>query len=427
MSYYKICGGKSLSGTIRPQGNKNSALPLIAAALLTDQPVTLHNLPDIGDVRTKLALIESLGALVEFEGSTCVIDASPVSQQNPDPALSAKIRTSLLLAAPLLARFGRTRVFRPGGDRIGQRNLDTHLSALQAFGASIEAESGSYVLTSMGLEATDLFLDEMSVTGTEQALLCAVLAPGVTTISQAATEPHVQDLCRALVAMGARIQGIGTHSLRVIGVASLGGIEFSISPDYMEVGSLIALAAATRSCIRITDAQPENQRITQVAFRRLGVTWQVDGSDIVVPEYQELRIQKDFDGATPKIADLPWPGFPPDLISIAVVLATQCEGSILINQRMFDRRLVFVDRLIAMGAGIVQCDPHRVLVMGARQLRSITLRSPDIRAGMSMVIAAMSAQGESIIENIAQIDRGYERLGERLSALGADIQRCSSP
>ena len=425
MSHFKIRGGKPLSGSIRPRGNKNAALPLIAAALLSDEPLTLHNVPDIGDVRTKLRLIRGLGAQVEFDGHKCVIDASGLKNQTPDAELSSQIRTSVLLAAPMLVRFKRTLLARPGGDRIGRRNLDTHLSALRAFGAIVDVKGSTFVLSTKGLQGADLFLEEMSVTGTEQAILCAVLSPGTTRISQAATEPHVQDLCRCLVAMGARISGIGTHTVTIIGVTALSRAEFTVSPDYMEVGSFIALAAATRSTIRIVDAQPENQRITQAAFGRLGVNWEVDGEDILIADSQDLRMDSDFDGATPKIADLPWPGFPPDLISIAVVLATQCRGSVLISQRLFDRRLVFVDRLIAMGAGIVQCDPHRVVVIGPRRLRGISLSSPDIRAGMAMVIAALAAEGETTIHNVTQVDRGYERLERRLAALGADIQRCS--
>jgi len=425
MSYFKIRGGKPLGGSISPKGNKNAALPLIAAALLSDEPLVLHNLPDIGDVRTKLRLIRDIGAEVHFEDHKCVIDASGLKNQSPDADLSSQIRTSVLLAAPLLVRFGRTRLARPGGDRIGRRNLDTHLLALKAFGVAIDVEGRTYGLSNDCFRGTDLFLDEMSVTGTEQAVLCAVLATGTTRISQAATEPHVQDLCRCLIAMGARITGVGTHTLSIVGVTALSRAEFTVAPDYMEVGSFIALAAATRSSLRIVGAQPENQRITQAAFGRLGVTWQVDGEDIVISDSQQLAIDSEFDGATPKIADLPWPGFPPDLISIAIVLATQCQGSVLISQRLFDRRLVFVDRLIAMGAAIVQCDPHRVVVTGPRPLDGISLNSPDIRAGMAMVIAALTAKGETTIHNVVQIDRGYERLEERLSAVGADIVRCS--
>ncbi len=426
MSYFKILGGKPLHGQIEPRGNKNAALPLIAAALLTDERLVLRNMPDIGDVRSKLQLVKCLGVAVEFRDHRCSIDASGLRPIPPDADLSARIRTSMLLAAPLLARFGSCRIFRPGGDRIGRRNLDTHLLALKALGVCVQVEADAYVLSTQGLVGADVFLNEMSVTGTEQALLCAVLATGTTRIQQAATEPHVQDLCRCLVQMGAKIDGIGSHTLSVKGVSSLSGADFTVSPDYMEVGSLIALAAATRSSLRIVNAQPENQRITEVAFGRLGVSWSVIGNDILIEDNQVLRVQAEFDGATPKIDDLPWPGFPPDLISIAVVLATQCTGSVLISQRMFDQRLVFVDRLIAMGAGIVQCDPHRVVVVGPRPLRGIALSSPDIRAGMAMLIAALSAAGETTIENIEQIDRGYESLDTRLAALGAHIERCAS-
>jgi len=404
-------------------GNKNSALPLLAAALLTRERVILRNVPDIGDVRIKLRLLASLGVEVSFCDHVCEIDASKLQATRPDAMLSARIRTSVLLAAPLLVRSGQAEIARPGGDRIGGRNLDTHLFALRALGAAVEVVGDCYRLTTSGLRSAAVFLDEMSVTGTEQAILAAVLAAGVSQIDQAATEPHVQDLCRFLNAMGAKISGIGTHTLTISGVDELRGTDFTLSPDYMEVGSLIALAAATGSSIRIEQCEPENQRITGVAFGRLGVNWRVEGQDILVADTQELAVQVAFDGATPKIDDLPWPGFPPDLISIAVVLATQCHGSVLVQQRLFDRRLVFVDRLIEMGAGIVQCDPHRVVVMGPRRLRGIDLVSPDIRAGMALVIAALAADGESTIRNIEQIDRGYERLDERLRALGADITR----
>lgn len=423
MSYFRISGGHPLAGTIAPMGNKNAALPLLAAALLTNDPLTLSNVPNIGDVRSKIRLLEKLGVDVHFQDHVCVLDASAVRNEIPDPQLSAQIRTSTLLAAPLLARFGATQVARPGGDRIGRRNLDTHLLALQGLGVDIALEADSYLLSTAQLTGAELFLDEMSVTGTEQAILGAVLATGTTVIEQAATEPHVQDLCRCLALMGAQITGIGSHTLTINGVAKLSGATFRLSPDYMEVGSFIALAAATRSSVRIAGAQPEHQRITHTAFGRLGVTWEVDGDDIVIADSQDLRIQTEFDGATPKIGDLPWPGFPPDLISIAVVLATQCSGSVLIQQRLFDRRLVFVDRLIEMGAGIVQCDPHRVVVLGPRRLQGIRLSSPDIRAGMALLIAALAAKGDSAIHNVVQIDRGYEQLETRLAALGAHIER----
>ena len=423
MSYFRIRGGLPLNGRIRPMGNKNAALPLMAAALLTRKAVVLRNVPDIGDVRTKVRLLESLGVAVDFTDHVCRIDASALAATRPNPSLSARIRTSVLLAAPLLARFGVAEIARPGGDRIGRRNLDTHLSALRALDVRVTVTGDCYQLRTSGLQAADLFLDEMSVTGTEQAILAAVVADGISCIHQAATEPHVQDVCHCLNAMGARISGIGTHSLIISGVTELRGTDFTLSPDYMEVGSFIALAAATRSALRIEQAEPANQRITQVAFGRLGVRWTVEKDDIVVAGTQDMAVQTEFDGATPKIDDLPWPGFPSDLISIALVLATQCRGSVLVQQRLFDRRLVFVDRLIEVGASIVQCDPHRVVVLGPSRLRGIDLTSPDIRAGMALMIAALAADGESIIHNIEQIDRGYERLEARLSALGADIVR----
>ena len=423
MDYFRIAGGEPLCGVVAPMGNKNSALPLLAASVLADEALIVGNVPDIGDVRTKLAVLRSIGVDACFSDNTCVLNAAGVVDAAPDATLSGQIRTAVLLAAPLLARFGRARIARPGGDRIGRRRLDTHLLALQAMGVEIDTEPGHYLLRAKQLRGCDLFLDEMSVTGTEQAILAGVLAEGVTTIANAAMEPHVQDVCRCLNAMGARISGIGTHDLTIEGVAALRGARFDIGPDYMEVGSLIGLAAATRSGIRITGAHPHEHRMTRIMYGRLGITWEDDGDDIVVPAEQERAVVPDFDGAVPKIDDMPWPGFPPDLISIALVVATQCRGTALIHQKMFDRRLVFVDRLIDMGAGIVLCDPHRALVMGPTRLRGERLVSPDIRAGMALVIAALSAEGESTIHNAGQIDRGYERLDARLRALGARIER----
>lgn len=404
-------------------GNKNSALPLLAASVLTDETLVLRNVPDIGDVRSKLALLDSIGVQACLERNVCRLQASGIREAPPDAALSGDIRTSVLLAGPMLRRFGRAEMARPGGDRIGRRRLDTHLSALQALGATVRVTPTRYELTADRLVGCDMFLDEMSVTGTEQAILAAVLAEGVTTISNAAMEPHVQDVCRCLNAMGAQIEGIGTHDLTIEGVDALHGTRFDIGPDYMEVGSLIGLAAATGSGIRISNARPTDHRMTRIMYGRLGIDWQNDGDDIVVPPDQDLAVLPDFDGAVPEIDDMPWPGFPPDLISIALVLATQSKGTTLIHQKMFDRRLVFVDRLIDMGAGIVVCDPHRALVMGPTRLRGARLVSPDIRAGMALVIAALCASGESTIHNIGQIDRGYERLDDRLGHLGAVIER----
>lgn len=424
MEDFKIEGGHRLSGTITPVGNKNAALPLLAASLLTDEPLQLHNVPNIGDVRTKLELLTRLGATVErgADGS-CTLSSRGVDGNEPDLDLGRRIRTAPLLAGPLLARRGTATIPRPGGDRIGRRRLDTHFLALQALGAHIEILPDRFVLHADRLRGTDLFLDEMSVTGTEQAVLAAVLAEGTTRIANAASEPHVQDVCSCLNSMGAKITGIGTNSLVIEGVARLHGASYTLGPDYMEVGSLIGLAAATGSELQIANCRPEEHRMTRIVFGRLGVQWRDDGQDIVVPAGQELRVQTDFDGAIPKIDDMPWPGFPPDLISIALVVATQSQGTVLIHQKMFDRRLVFVDRLIEMGAGIVLCDPHRAVVIGPARLHGETLVSPDIRAGMALVIAALAADGVSKIQNINQIDRGYEQIEQRLQALGAHIER----
>jgi UDP-N-acetylglucosamine 1-carboxyvinyltransferase len=426
MERFIIEGGHRLAGAIRPSGNKNAALPLLAAALLTEQPVTLRNVPDIGDVRTKLNLLAGFGiCITRPEPHTIVLRAPATFTGDPDPALSKRIRTSPLLAAPLLARRGHVTLPRPGGDAIGRRRLDTHVLALRALGAAVEVTPTSYVLHTDGLRGADIFLDEMSVTGTEQAILGAVCAEGVTTIANAASEPHVQDLCHCLNQMGAQISGIGTNLLEITGVPRLAGADFTIGPDFMEVGSLIGLAAVTRSAIRILDARPREHRMTRIAFGRLGITWHDDGDDIVVPGDQELQVQADMHGAIPKIDSAPWPGFNPDLISTALVVATQARGTVLIHEKMFESRLFFADRLIGMGARIVLCDPHRAVVVGPSQLYGEPdgLPSPDIRAGMALLTAALCAQGRSVIHNIGQIDRGYERIETRLAALGARIER----
>ncbi len=425
MEYFVIEGGHRLSGTITPVGNKNAALPLLAASLLTDEPLCLQNVPNIGDVRTKMELLARMGVKAEVgaEGGACTLGTSAVGDSEPDIELSGRIRTAPLLAGPLLARRGHVTIGRPGGDRIGRRRLDTHFLALQALGAEIEVAPDRFTLRAKRLRGCDLFLDEMSVTGTEQAVLAAVLAEGTTTIANAASEPHVQDVCRCLNAMGACIQGIGTNNLIIEGVDNLHGTTYAIGPDYMEVGSLIGLAAATRSGLRIQNARPEEHRMTRIMFGRLGVCWQDEGNDIVVPGEQDLHVRPEFDGAISKIDDMPWPGFPPDLISIALVVATQARGTVLVHQKMFDRRLVFVDSLVEMGAGIVLCDPHRAVVIGPSRLHGEKLVSPDIRAGMALVIAALAAHGVSTIQNISQIDRGYERLEVRLRSLGAHIER----
>ncbi len=426
MEHFVIEGGHKLSGTITPVGNKNAALPLLAASLLTRETLTLENVPNIGDVRTKIELLRRMGVSAQFSAETgiCTLDSSAVDGAEPDLEISRNIRTAPLLAGPLLARRGYATIGRPGGDRIGRRRLDTHFLALQSLGASIEVGENHFTLRAdKGLQGTDIFLDEMSVTGTEQALLAAVTAQGTTTIANAASEPHVQDVCRCLTAMGAKIDGIGTNHLVVEGVTSLHGAAYAIGPDYMEVGSLIGLAAATGSALRIENARPEEQRMTEIMMGRLGVRWAVDGEAIVVPEGLELVVRTEFDGAIPKIDDMPWPGFPPDLVSIALVVATQARGTVLVHQKMFDRRLVFTDSLVEMGAQIVLCDPHRAVVIGPTRLHGRTLVSPDIRAGMALVIAALAAEGQSHIHNIRQIDRGYAELEVRLRSLGAAIER----
>ncbi len=421
-----IEGGHRLSGSIAPSGNKNAALPLLAAALLTDDDLTLRNVPTIGDVQTKLRMLDGMGLHISQPAPhTLVLNAAALRDTDPDPALCRKIRTSVLLAGPLLARRGAVQIARPGGDFIGRRRLDTHLLALQELGASVEVTPHTYHVRADRLRGADMFLDEMSVTGTEQAILAAVLAEGHTTISNAASEPHVQDVCACLNAMGARISGIGTNVLDIDGVERLHGADYTIGPDFMEVGSLIGLAVVTGSELRLVGARPRDHRMTRIVFGKLGVCWHCEGDDIIVPGEQALAVQNDAHGAIPKIDSSPWPGFSPDLISTALVVATQTSGTVLIHEKMFESRLFFVDRLISMGARIVLCDPHRAVVVGRAKLYGEPegMPSPDIRAGMALVIAALCAEGCSVIYNIGQIDRGYERIDERLAALGARIER----
>jgi len=416
-------GGRRLSGTIRPAGNKNAALPILCAALLTDQPVTLENVPHIKDILSLVELIRQAGATAEWTGpNTLVITAKAVRGDTLDPALCTRIRGSILLAAPLLARSGEVHLAPPGGDVIGRRRLDTHFLALEALGAE-HAFAERIIFRTRGLRGVDLFLDEPSVTGTENAIMAAVAAEGTTILHNAASEPHVQDLCRMLVAMGARIEGVGSNLLTIEGGRPLHGCTHRIGPDHIEVGSFIGLAAVTRSELRIADAGVEHLRSVRLGFERLGVETRIDGADLVVPEQQALRIRSDLGGAVPKLEDQPWPAFPADVMSIAIVTATQCEGIILMHEKMFESRMFFVDKLIGMGARIVLCDPHRALVSGPTELRGATVESPDIRAGMAMLIAALCAKGTSTINNIGQIERGYERIHERLNALGASIQR----
>lgn len=426
MDAYIVRGGNPISGTLVPKGNKNAALPLLAATLLTEEPVYLRNVPDINDVRTMLRLLEGLGATVRRHAhDEWEVEARTIHTSTPDAALCQRIRASFLLAGPLLARTGRAVLPRPGGDRIGRRPLDTHIHAFREFGVEVEIEPDRYVMRAPdGLRETNIFLHEMSVMGTENIVMLAALAKGTTTVRNAASEPHVQELCRLVNAMGGHVEGVGTNVLHIAGRDRLDGATARIGPDYLEVGSFIGLAAVTGGELLIKGAMPnQHHRMTEIVFGRLGIKWEVRGDDIFVPADQPLVIQNDIHGAIPKVDDGPWPSFPADLTSIAVVLATQARGTILVHEKMFESRLFWLDKLISMGARIVLCDPHRAVVVGPSQLYGQTLSSPDIRAGMALVIAALCAEGESTIYNIHQIERGYEALDERLRELGADIER----
>ncbi len=420
-----VRGGRRLHGTVRVAGNKNAAGPTLAATLLADEPVRLRNLPQIGDIEVFIQLLRGLGVEIDPDGDALVASAAHVQSGRVDPQLGRQIRMSLLLAGPLLARLGHAELPPPGGDVIGRRRIDTHLLALQALGAKLDAGRDGYRLTASRLRGAEVLLDEMSVTATENVLLAAVLADGRSIIRNAASEPHVQDLCTLLNAMGARIGGVGTNCLVIDGVERLRGAEFTIGPDYLEVGSFIGLAAVTRSALRIADCRPHEHDMTRIMLNRLGVDWRVDGEDIVIPDDQLLTVVDDYGHAVPKIDDAPWPGFPADLISIATVIATQARGAVSIHEKLYESRLFFVDRLLAMGARIVLCDPHRAVVIGPSPLYGQALVSPDIRAGMALLIAALCAEGESVIDNVHQVDRGYERIEERLLALGADVRRVS--
>jgi len=418
-----IEGGTQLRGAVTPSGNKNAALPMLAATLLTDEPITLRNVPRIRDVEDMLALLASVGVEIrEQDRHTLIFCARDIRTTELDRAICSRIRTSILFAGPMLARAGQIQLPPPGGDVIGRRRLDTHLHALRALGAEIHANDG-FTMRADGLRGRDLFLDEASVTGTENVLMAAVLAKGTTIIRNAASEPHVQDLARLLNAMGACIGGIGSNTYTIEGVEKLRGAEFEIGPDYIETGSFIGLAAVTRGELLIKNAAPEHLRMVFLTFKRLGVECQVRGNDVLVSAHQSLRIENDLHDAIPKIDDSIWPQFPSDLMSIALVVATQCEGTILIHEKMFESRLFWVDRLIDMGARVVLCDPHRAVVVGPSHLHGERLESPDIRAGMALLLAALCARGQSVIHNIGQIDRGYELIEDKLQALGARIER----
>jgi UDP-N-acetylglucosamine 1-carboxyvinyltransferase len=420
---YVVEGGRRLSGEIRPSGNKNAALPIIAAALLTEQPVTLHNVPRIRDTETLVELLRSVGAAAAWHGDNELrIHAHTVRTAELDARLCARIRASILLAAPVLARCGEVVLPPPGGDVIGRRRVDTHFHVLERLGATVDA-GAQFSFRAKELRGADIFLDEPSVTATENALMAAAAAQGTTVLRNAASEPHVQDLARFLGALGVRIDGIGSNVMTIEGGASLGSATHAIGPDHIEVGSFIGLAAVTRSALRIEAAGVEHLASTLMGFDRLGVQVRVDGDALEIPGDQSPRIKSDLGGHVPTLADQPWPAFPADLMSIAIVTATQCEGLVLMHEKMFESRLFFVDKLISMGARIVLCDPHRALVAGPTALRPGRVSSPDIRAGMAMLLAALSADGRSVIEHAEQIERGYERIDQRLNGLGARITR----
>ncbi|HZE06268.1 MAG TPA: UDP-N-acetylglucosamine 1-carboxyvinyltransferase [Solirubrobacteraceae bacterium] len=423
---FVIEGGVPLSGTITAAGNKNGALPILAACLLTDDEVILRNVPRISDVDAMVTLLQTLGARVQWLGpSEILIDSSAVDSTDVDRDLAERIRASFLLAGPLLARFGSVEMPPPGGDVIGRRRLDPHLDAFRALGARVEERKEAISLTGppLGLSPCDFLMDEPSVMATENALMAAALTRGPTVIRNAASEPHVQDLARMLMQMGADIEGVGSNVMTVHGQRSLRGCVYEIAPDHIEIGSFMALAGVTGGELIVKDTRPDDLRMIRMVFERLGLRSEVHDDDIIVPGNQELVVRNDHGDHTPKVEDGPWPAFPADLTSIALALATQCDGSVMIHEKMFENRLFFTDKLVSMGAAITICDPHRAIVLGPRKLRGARLESPDIRAGMAMLIAALCADGVTEIGNIRQIDRGYERIDERLRDLGARITR----
>jgi UDP-N-acetylglucosamine 1-carboxyvinyltransferase len=428
MEKFVIEGGARLSGTLVPAGNKNGALPILAACVLTDEEIVLRNVPRIRDVDAMISILVALGVAVQWRGPNEVSLCGARVEEDAivEPELAERIRASFLLAGPLLARFGRAVMPPPGGDVIGRRRLDPHFDAFRVMGAEVCCGRDIVLTAPRGLHASDVFMDEPSVMGTENALMASALIPGTTVLGNAACEPHVQDLARLLVKMGADIQGIGSNLMTVNGAERLRGCEHDIAPDHIEIGSFMALAGVTGGELRIKDTAPGDLRMIRLAFERLGLTSRLDGTDVIVPADQELIMLSDVGEYTGKIQDGPWPAFPADLTSIAVALATQAAGSILIHEWMFENRLVFIDKLNAMGANILQCDPHRVIVNGPRRLRGQPTESPDIRAGMAILLAALCADGRSEIGNVRQIDRGYERIDERLRELGAHIERVAT-
>lgn len=425
MEQFIIEGRNPLNGVVTPSGSKNAAFPLISAALLTDEPVTLYNLPNIGDIRTMLNIMADLGVEVTcHDDHNVTLRAGTIRSTTPDPARFAKIRGALVLLGALLAREGEVNLSQPGGDKIGRRRVDTHILALQALGAEF-SYNGRFTLKAKKLRGQDILLDEASVTATENAILAAVLAEGTTIIRNAASEPHVQDLCHLLHQMGANIQGIGSNLLTIHGVDKLHGTEYTLSADYLEVGSFLALAAVTEGEILIKNVNPEHLRMTLMVYERLGISPKIQGNDLLLPDKQLMVVMPDIGDAIPTIDDAPWPGFPADMMSVTLVAATQATGTVLFHEKMYESRLFFVDRLISMGARIVLCDPHRALVQGPSLMHGERqgISSPDIRAGIALLIAALCADGTTIIRNIGQIDRGYENIEQKLLELGAKIKR----
>ncbi|MCS7204480.1 MAG: UDP-N-acetylglucosamine 1-carboxyvinyltransferase [Leptospiraceae bacterium] len=428
---FVVKGGNPISGIFKPQGNKNEALPILAASILTNEPVYIENLPDIEDVRQMIAILRNIGLEVSFldpeDTSKVMIRADGNIKSEIPKDLSSLLRGSVTLAGPLLARNREVFLPRPGGDRIGRRRLDTHILAFRALGAEVKIFPDGFEIKAEKLRGADILLDEASVTATENAICAAVFAEGETIIRNAASEPHVQNLCHFLNSMGAKIEGIGSNILKITGVSKLRGTHHKIGPDYLEVGSLISLAAVTKGELIIEDPDLANLRMIRMMFSRLGILTRSEKRQnqeiLIVPPDQTLKIEMDIGGAIPKIESAPWPGFPADMTSVALVTATQCEGTILIHEKLFESRLFFTDRLISMGARIVLCDPHRAVVIGPTPLQGSIVSSPDIRAGMAMLIATLCADGESIIQNVHQIDRGFSRIEKRLQALGAKIQR----
>ena len=425
MSVLRVTGGQPLHGEVTATGNKNAALPLLSACLLTEEPVVLHNVPDIGDVRNMRMLLESLGVTIESLGPhSWRVQAAEVRRADLDPDICRRIRASILLAGPMLNRTGGIDLPPPGGDVIGRRRVDTHFLALGKLGADIRYSDREFTMSApRRLRGADILLDEASVTATENAIMAAVMASGTTILRNAASEPHIQDLCHLLNALGGRITNIGSNTLTLEGVDALHGGEFRIGADYIEVVSYIAAAAVTGGSVRIHQAAPEHLDMIRLVLARLGVSWQVEGETVVVPQDQALEIHPDLGGYIPEISVMPWPSFPTDLVSIAIVIASQAHGTVLFHDWMYPSRMFFIDKLVSMGARIILCDPHRCIVEGPTRLIGEQLESPDIRAGMSLVLAALTADGVSTIRNIGQIDRGYERIDEKLRGLGAQIER----